>query len=117
MASQPTTGFDFNRPTIVSLLYLVGIVTALPTIIAVVLAYVWRGERGNAAWEDSHYRYHIRTFWIGLLYGLIGFLTTLLGVGFLILMFVPIWMAVRSVVALAAAQRHEPVARPESWLW
>ena len=71
----------------------------------------------NAAWEESHYRYHIRTFWIGLLYGVIGLFTMLLGVGFLILLLIPVWMVVRSIVALAAAQRHEPMARAESWLW
>lgn len=117
MATRPTTGFEFNRPTIVSLLYLVGIVTALPTILAAVLAFIWRGERTNEPWEESHYRYHVRTFLIGLAYGAIGLLTMLLGVGVLILLLIPVWMAVRSIVSLAAAQRREPVARPTSWLW
>lgn len=117
MATQPpATGFDLNRPTIVSLLYLVGIVTALPTILALVLAYVWRGEP-HEAWEGSHYRYHIRTFWLALLFAIIGFVTTLVGVGFLILLVIPVWMIVRSIVALSAAQRHEPVANPGTWLW
>lgn len=117
MASQPpASGFDLNRPTIISLLYLVGVVTALPTLIAVVMAYVWRGD-GPAAWEESHYRYHIRTFWIGLAYGVIGVCTMLLGVGFLILIVIPVWMIIRAIVALGAAQRHAPVSNPGTWLW
>lgn len=111
------TGFEFNRPTIVALLYLVGILTGLPTLIAVVLAYIWRGE-SYESWEYAHYRYHIRSFWIGLLWGLIGFiLVPLLGVGMLVLALIPIWLAVRSIVSLAAAQRREPVRNPQSWLW
>ena len=117
MATQPpTAGFDLNRPTIISLLYLVGIVTALPTLIALVLAYMWRGEARDA-WEASHYRYHIRTFWLALLFGAIGFITTLVGVGFLILLVIPLWMAIRSVVALSAAQRHAAMPSPGTWLW
>ena len=117
MASEPpASGFDLNRSTIISLLYLVGVVTALPTLIGVVMAYVWRGD-AHPDWEDNHYRYHIRTFWLALLYGVIGFCTTLLGIGFLILLVIPLWMVIRAIVAMSAAQRHEPVANAASWLW
>lgn len=116
MDARAEKGFDFNRPTIVALLYLIGVVTAAPTILAVILAYVWRSDVGEP-WEASHYRYHIRSFWLGLLWGAIGFLTMLLGVGFVILLLIPLWLAVRSIVALAAAQRREPVPNPDSWLW
>ena len=117
MATQPTaTGFDFNRPTIVSLLYLVGIITAVPTLVAVVLAYMWRGDT-HEAWGDSHYRYHIRTFWIGPAYGLLGFVTMMIGVGFIVLALLPVWMAIRSIVSLGAAQRRSRVHNATSWLW
>lgn len=116
MATQPAAGFDLNRPTIIGLLYLVGVITALPTIIALILAYIWRGEP-HEPWEDSHYRYLIRTFWLALVYGVIGFMTTLLGIGFLILLLVPVWMIVRSIVSIGAAQRHQPVDNPGTWLW
>lgn len=113
---EPASGFDLNRSTIISLLYLVGVVTALPTLIAVVMAYVWRGD-AHPDWEDNHYRYHIRTFWLALLYGVIGACTTLVGVGFLILLVIPLWMVVRGIVALAAAQRHSALPNAGTWLW
>lgn len=113
---EPPSGFDLNRSTIISLLYIVGVVTALPTLIGVVMAYVWRGDT-PAGWQDSHYRYHIRTFWLALLYGVIGAATTLLGIGFLILLVIPLWMVIRAVVALAAAQRRSSLPNPGTWLW
>ena len=113
---QPSSGFDLNRPTIVSLLYLIGVLTALPTILALILAYVWRGE-AQADWEASHYRYHIRTFWLMLLYAVIGTCTALIGIGFLILLLIPLWVLVRAIVPLAAAQRHSSLPNPGTWLW
>jgi uncharacterized membrane protein len=41
--------------------------TGWPSIIAVILNYVKRGEvRGT--WLDSHFRWQIRTFWFGVLW-------------------------------------------------
>ena len=36
-------------------------------IIGVILAYVWNGET-HESWQDCHFRYHIRTFWIGFVW-------------------------------------------------
>jgi uncharacterized membrane protein len=38
-----------------------------PSIIAVILNYVKRGE-ARGTWLDSHFRWQIRTFWFGLLW-------------------------------------------------
>ncbi|HTO09965.1 MAG TPA: hypothetical protein VMQ51_00240 [Candidatus Binatia bacterium] len=53
-----------------------------PSIIAVVLNYVYRGEvRGT--WLASHFRWQIRTFWFGLLWVVLcgGFVLVTLGLG------------------------------------
>lgn len=115
-APAQTAGLEFNRPTIVSLLYLAGLLTALPTLLAVILAYVWRNEPMEP-WEESHYRYHIRSFWIGLLYALVACMLMIVGIGFLILGVIPLWLGIRTIIALAAAQRREPVRNAESWIW
>src|SRR5215212_3992688 len=41
--------------------------TGWPSIIAVVLNYVKRGET-RGTWLESHFRWQIRTFWFGLLW-------------------------------------------------
>jgi len=76
--------------------------TGWPSLIAVVLNYVKRGE-ARGSWLESHFRWQIRTFWFGLLWvvlcGLLVFLT--LGVGLLVvwlpLAFVTIWFVYRVV--------------------
>lgn len=84
-----------------------------------VLAYVWRTEDCNpnsAPWAESHYRYHIRTFWLGFAWAIAGMLLAVFGVGFLILLVIPLWFAVRAVKSLMAAQRNEPIENPATWL-
>ncbi|WP_380872835.1 membrane protein [Sphingomonas sp. DBB INV C78] len=114
--SSPNAGFDFNHPTIVALLYLASFVVGITGIVGVVLAYVWRGEAaGN--WEASHYTFHIRTFWIAFIASIISFPLMLVGIGFLLLLAIAAWVIVRSVLALLAAQKRQPIANPESFLW
>jgi uncharacterized membrane protein len=74
--------------------------TGWPSIIAVILNYVKRGEvRGS--WLESHFSWQIRTFWYGLLWvGLcLMFIVLTLGVGILIawlpLLIVSVWFVYR----------------------
>jgi uncharacterized membrane protein len=74
---------------------IIGIVTAVtivtafltgwPSIIAVILNYVKRGE-ARGTWLESHFRWQIRTFWYGLLWVALCllFVVATLGVGLLI---------------------------------
>ena len=116
MPDAAPRGFEFNRPTIVSLVYIAGLLTALPTLVAPILAYVWRGQP-HEAWETSHFRYHIRGFWIGLLAFIIAGLLTVILVGFLLFVAIWLWLLVRTIMSLATAQRHEPMPNPGTWLW
>ena len=61
-APRPTdrSGFEFNQPTIVALCYIASALTAFPMLIGLVLAYIWKGSPA-APWEDSHFRFHIRS--------------------------------------------------------
>ena len=62
------------------------------------------------AWLQTHYRFQIRTFWIGLL-------TLIIVVGFFWLMFVFVWWIVRCVKGMQALSLGQPYERPASWLW
>jgi uncharacterized membrane protein len=109
-------GFDLNRPTIVALLYLAGCVLGgLPALAGIVLAHIWRAEPG-AAWEEAHFQYLVRTFWIALGFACAGVLLIWAGIGLLILFAVPLWFAVRSIAVLVRAQRHEAMPDPKGWL-
>ena len=87
MAPTPITGTVEPRPSLATLTHVIyglhafslvtGIVgaativgaflTGWPSIIAVVLNYVKRGE-ARGTWLESHFRWQIRTFWYGLLW-------------------------------------------------
>ena len=56
-----------------------------PSIVAVILNYVNRGE-ARGTWLESHFRWQIRTFWFGLLWVVLCglFIVLTLGIGLLI---------------------------------
>lgn len=108
--------FDLNRPTIIALLYLASYVTGITGLVGVVLAYIWRGE-AHQPWEATHYTYLIRTFWIGVIASVLGIVTVIVGVGFLILGAIGLWWGVRTVLSLISAQKREPMKDPETLLF
>jgi uncharacterized membrane protein len=112
-APVSASSFDFNHPTIISLLYLSSVVLGVTAIVGVVLAYVWKGE-AHADWESSHYQYLIRTFWIGLIGSLVSVLFMIVLIGFLMLVAVGVLVLVRCVMSLVAAQKQQPMPNPTS---
>jgi uncharacterized membrane protein len=71
-------------------------VFGITLIAAVILNYV-KKEDVHGTWLASHFRWQIRTFWFGLLWGVIGGITLLLGVGFIILGIATVWFIYRIV--------------------
>jgi uncharacterized membrane protein len=87
---------------------LIGITTAatiigafvfgMPSIIAVIINYLKRGE-ARGSFLESHFRWQIRTFWFGLLWCLIGgfFFVTFIGIPLAIVDFIAagLWVIYR----------------------
>jgi uncharacterized membrane protein len=73
-------------------------VGSLPSIVAVLLNYVKRGD-ARGTWGDSHYRWQIRTFWFALVWAIIGWtlVLTLIGIvlGGPILIALTLWLIYR----------------------
>jgi uncharacterized membrane protein len=75
-------------------------VFGVPSLIAVVLNYLKRGEV-SGTWLDSHYRWQIRTFWFTLLwllvYGLL--IITLIGIpiAWMLIVVLGLWVAYRVI--------------------
>lgn len=100
---------------IIYILYLVSLVVGITSLIGVVMAYVYRADA--APWLLEHYRWQIRTFWIGLLYTFIGSLLTSIGVGYLILLAAVVWFIVRCVKGLQRLARRAPPLNVATWLF
>lgn len=114
--ATPVGGFEFNRPTIVALLYLGSLITGISGLIGVVLAYVWQGEP-HEPWEETHYTYLIRTFWFGLAASFIGILTMMIAIGFLIILAAAVWVLARSAVSLMKAQQRAAIPDPQTLMF
>ena len=88
--------------------------TGWPSIIAVILNYVKRGE-ARGTWLESHFRWQIRTFWFGALWVAlcVGFIFVTLGVGLLIawlpLGLVGLWFVYRIVRGWLALSDRRPM--------
>ena len=85
-----------------------------PSIIAVILNYVKRGDvRGT--WLESHFRWQIRTFWFGALWvGLCAlFIIVTLGIGLIIawlpLLAVSVWFIYRIARGWLALRDRKPM--------
>ena len=113
--AQPFDPQEATTANTVYILYLVGLLVPLTPIVGVIIAYVNRGEA--AEWAQAHYRFQIRTFWIGLLYGVIGAVTCFIIVGIFWLGFVLVWWVVRCVKGMQAISAGRPYERPETWIW
>lgn len=100
---------------IVYVLYLASLVVGLTSLVGVVMAYLNVGEAAEPL--KTHYRFQIRTFWIGLVYGAIGLLLLVVGVGALVFVFVAVWLIVRCVKGLKFLDRREPYPNVTTWLW
>lgn len=101
---------------------LIGITTAatiigafvfgMPSIIAVVINYLKRGE-SRGTFLESHFRWQIRTFWYGLLWCLVGgfLFVTFIGIPFAIVVFIAagVWVIYRVVRGWLALRDRKPM--------
>jgi uncharacterized membrane protein len=110
----PTLQDDKTLPIVVYVLHLAGLITGVTSIIAVVLAYVSRASAPE--WVQSHYEFAIRTFWLALLFAVIGAVLTVVGVGFVILAAIGVWIAVRCIVGLSWLLKGQAYPTPKNWM-
>lgn len=100
---------------VVYILYLVGIIFGLTGIIGVVMAYINKREAPD--WLQTHYQFQIRTFWIGLLYVLIGMVSSVILIGYLVLLFWVVWLVIRCVKGMKTLDQKEAHPDPAGWLF
>jgi len=90
-------------------------VTGWPSIIAVVLNYIKRGD-ARGTWLESHFRWQIRTFWFAFAWGALAVLliVTVIGmiVGIPLLFAVGIWVIYRVIRGWLKLGAGEPMPEP-----
>ncbi|TSE25675.1 hypothetical protein Tsedi_01260 [Tepidimonas sediminis] len=81
---------------VVYALYALSWFVGITALIAIIVNYVKRADVAGTLYE-SHFTWQIRTFWWGLLWAVLGGLTLVIGVGFLILAAAFVWTLYRLV--------------------
>jgi uncharacterized membrane protein len=99
----------------VYVLYFISYFCGITVLVGLVIAHVKVDEATPLL--RSHYRFQIRTFWIGLLYVAIGVPLCMVLIGFPILLWWFVWSVVRIVKGTLLLSEHRPIVNPESWLF
>ena len=106
---------DDTLAIVVYVLYCVGYFTGISALAGVIIAHIKVDDADPVL--RSHYRFQIRTFWIGLLYLTLGFLLCVVLVGFLILAWWFLWSLIRIIKGIIRVSECKPITHPTSWLF
>lgn len=82
--------------TVVYALQALSFFVGLTAIVAIVINYV-KIDDIKGTWLESHFRWQMRTFWFGLLWGVIGSVLLIVLVGWFILAADAVWVIYRIV--------------------
>ncbi|MGB8339795.1 MAG: hypothetical protein WCE43_13165 [Burkholderiales bacterium] len=93
---------------IIYALYALSILVGLTAIAGIIMNYVKRDDV-KGTWLESHFNWQIRTFWWGLLWGVIGMITMVIGIGFIILPIAGIWVLYRIIKGWLKLNENKPV--------
>ena len=89
--------------------YAVGLLILFTPVVGVIMAYVKRDEAQGSIYA-SHIDYLIKTFWVSLAGTVLGTFTTLILIGWLILLVTAIWFIYRVVIGLIKLNEDKPVS-------
>ena len=89
-----------------------GFVFGLPSLVAVFLNYLKRGDV-NGTWLESHFRWQIRTFWFTflwlLVYGLLIITIVGIPIAWILIALLGLWVGYRVIRGWLALFREQPV--------
>jgi uncharacterized membrane protein len=99
MSKLTTSGNEksaITLTTVIYALYAASYFVGITAIVAIVMNYVKRDDVAGTFLE-SHFRWQMRTFWFGVLWGLLGTITMVFFIGWLVLAANGIWIIYRIV--------------------
>jgi len=97
-----------NLTTVIYALYAASYFVGVTAIVAIVMNYVKR-EDVAGTYLESHFRWQIRTFWFGLLWGTLGAVSALFIVGWFVLIANGIWIIYRIVKGWLRLNDGKPI--------
>jgi uncharacterized membrane protein len=113
VATEQPLVSNYGLVLAVYILYLVGFLTGITALVGVIIAYLQRDKTDQIG--RSHFQFQITTFWVGLLYLIVGAITAHFAIGALIIIWWFVWTIIRCVKGLLALNEGKPIAAPNSW--
>jgi len=108
-------GFSALMGMLGPMLIVTAFLTGWPSIIAVIINYVKRGD-ARGTYLDSHFGWQLRTFWYALLWVLISLLliVTVIGIPFawILVLLVGLWVLYRIIRGWIALAEGRPMPLP-----
>ncbi len=95
-AANPDPKIDSLKTlsTVIYALYALSLFSGVTAIVAIVLNYI-KLDEARGTWLESHFRWQIRTFWWALLWCILGGITLVILIGWVILGIAFIWFIYR----------------------
>jgi uncharacterized membrane protein len=87
----------------------------ISVLIAIIINYVKRADVAGTPYEP-HFRWQIRTFWLGLAGHLIGVALLIVVIGIPILWAVAIWTLYRIIKGWLFLYDNKPLTNPRGWI-
>ena len=106
---RPSVESDRTLAVVAYALHLFGVIAGIPSIVGLIINYVKRNDYDELF--DSHHSWMIRSFWWAILWCVLGFVTLVIGVGFVIFFLAWLWYIYRHVRGLLALLNGEPMPR------
>ncbi|HCE79378.1 MULTISPECIES: DUF4870 family protein [Thermodesulfobacterium] len=93
---------------IIYVLYALSLLVGITGIVAIVMNYIKRQEV-KGTYLESHFRWQIRTFWFALIWSFIGIITSLIIIGWFVLIATLVWFIYRIVKGWIRLREGKPM--------
>ena len=94
--------------TVIYALYAASFFVAITAVVGIVMNYLKQGEM-RGTFLESHFRWQMRTFWYGLLWGIVGALLLFVFVGWFVLVANAVWLIYRIVKGWLNLNDNKPM--------
>jgi len=104
---------NIGHSKIIYFLYLASTVFGITALIGLIMAYM--NIEDADTWLKTHYRYQIRTFWIGIVYSAIAFILIFVIIGYFLFLLIVVWMIIRCIKGMKALDKQEAIEDVTRW--
>ena len=102
---------DISYVYVIYVLFVLGIFGLVPAVGGVIMAYAKRNELRGTIYFD-HLQFLLKTFWITLIFGIIGYFTLIFLIGFPIMLLTFGWYTFRVVSGFLRLRENRAPSRP-----